>query len=76
MRALARHCERSEAIQLACARIWIASSLSLLAMTSVRLSHLSPPAGRGRGSEATEGEGPLRDSERSGWRNGAADFWP
>ena len=27
----------------------------------------SPRAGRGRGSEATEGEGPLRDSEWSGW---------
>jgi len=34
MMPLARHCERSEAIQWACAGSWIASSHSLLAMTT------------------------------------------
>jgi hypothetical protein len=51
-----RHCERSEAIQMACAGIWIASSLPLLAMTRLYPPPQSggggPPEGRWRGHAA------------------------
>src|ERR1700729_412788 len=54
MRAEPRHCERSEAIEWACAGSWIASSLSLFAMTTEffrRMPLRLEPLGGSRHSE-------------------------